>query len=113
MPHAGTLTRKRLHIVHFPDLPLLSNPSQNTVFDGFRIGASPMREKILFGQRLRELRRERAMSQEAFTDHCVYVRSYMSRLKRGAGKSSLYAIEVLASALDMEVQALFMPGASR
>ena len=66
--------------------------------------------KVLFGQRLRELRRERGMSQEAFADHCGYARSYMSRLERGAGNPSLDAIEVLASALDVEVVDLFTSG---
>jgi transcriptional regulator with XRE-family HTH domain len=36
----------------------------------------------------------------------------MSRLERGAGNPSLDAIEVLASALNVEVQALFTPGTS-
>jgi DNA-binding XRE family transcriptional regulator len=63
--------------------------------------------KVLFGQRLRELRRERGMSQEAFADHCGYARSYMSRLERGAGNPSLEAIEILASALSVEVVELF------
>lgn len=64
--------------------------------------------KVLFGQRLRELRRERGMSQEAFADHCGYARSYMSRLERGAGNPSLDAIEVLASALNVDVRDLFV-----
>lgn len=48
------------------------------------------------------------MSQEAFADHCGFARSYMSRVERGAGNPSLDAIEVLATALGVEVKELFV-----
>lgn len=62
---------------------------------------------IRFGIRLRELRKDRGWSQEAFADHCGIARSYMSRLERGAGNPSLNAIETLAEALDVDVVDLF------
>lgn len=63
--------------------------------------------RVAFGQRLRALRQQRGMSQEAFADHCGFARSYMSRLERGVGNPSLDAIQALADALGVEVVELF------
>jgi len=70
--------------------------------DGMKI---PLR--VTFGQRLRELRLRRGLSQEAFADVCGFARSYMSRLERGVGNPSLDAIQTLADALGVEVVELF------
>lgn len=64
--------------------------------------------RVTFGQRLRELRLARGMSQEAFADHCGFARSYMSRLERGTGNPSLDAIQTLADALEVEIVDLFI-----
>lgn len=63
--------------------------------------------RVTFGQRLRELRQQRGMSQEAFADRCGFARSYMSRLERGVGNPSLDAVQTLADALDVEPHELF------
>lgn len=68
--------------------------------------------RVAFGQRLRELRLQRGMSQEAFADYCGFARSYMSRLERGAGNPSLDAIQALADGLEVEVVELFTTPAS-
>jgi transcriptional regulator with XRE-family HTH domain len=47
------------------------------------------------------------MSQESFADRCGFARSYMSRVERGGANPSLDAIEVLASAFDVDVAELF------
>jgi len=60
-----------------------------------------------FGQRVRELRNDMGMSQEAFADHCGFARSYMSRIERGGANPSLDAIETLAAALKVSVRDLF------
>jgi transcriptional regulator with XRE-family HTH domain len=66
-----------------------------------------------FGQRVKELRLGFGMSQEAFADHCGYARSYMSRIERGGANPSLDAIEILATALGVDVVQLFeAPAAS-
>jgi transcriptional regulator with XRE-family HTH domain len=70
--------------------------------DGMKI---PLR--VTFGQRLRELRQRRGLSQEAFADVCGFARSYMSRLERGVGNPSLDAIQTLADALGVDVVELF------
>lgn len=63
--------------------------------------------RVTFGQRLRELRHQRGMSQEAFADRCGFARSYMSRLERGVGNPSLDAVQTLADALNVEPHELF------
>jgi transcriptional regulator with XRE-family HTH domain len=60
-----------------------------------------------FGTRVRQLREAAGYSQEAFADVCGYARSYMSRIERGQGNPSLDAIEVFATALQVEVSELF------
>ena len=66
---------------------------------------TPLRQK--FGARVRQLREAAGYSQEAFADVCGYARSYMSRVERGQGNPSLDAIEVFATALQVEVGVLF------
>jgi len=68
----------------------------------------PLRKR--FGLRVKELRQATGLSQEAFADRCGFARSYMSRIERGAANPSLDAVEVLAGALEVEVQALFAIG---
>lgn len=63
--------------------------------------------RVTFGQRLRTLRLQQGLSQEAFADVCGFARSYMSRLERGAANPSLDAIEVLADALGVPIADLF------
>lgn len=60
-----------------------------------------------FGLRIRELRKEKGFSQEAFADHCGFARSYMSRIERGGANPSLDAIEILSEALQVEIKELF------
>jgi hypothetical protein len=65
-----------------------------------------LRPCLLFRQRLRNLQRARGTSQEALAELCGYD-SYTSRFKRGAGNPSVDAIEVLASALEVEAGDFF------
>lgn len=60
-----------------------------------------------FGLRVKELRQASGLSQEAFADKCGLVRSYVSRVERGRANPSIDAIEILATALDVPVAALF------
>lgn len=61
----------------------------------------------IFGQRVRELRQQSGLSQEAFADKCGFARSYMSRIERGGANPSLDAVQVLADALGVKVVQLF------
>lgn len=60
-----------------------------------------------FGQRIRELRTSKGMTQESFADYCGFARTYMSRIETGGANPSLDAIKVLADALDVTLSSLF------
>ncbi len=60
-----------------------------------------------FGQRVRQLRKETGLSQEAFADKCGFARSYMSRVERGGANPSLDAIQIIADGLEIPVVRLF------
>lgn len=68
--------------------------------------------KKQFGDRVKSLRLESGMSQEAFADKCGIARSYMSRIERGKANPSLDAVEVLAQALNVRACVLFEDGAA-
>lgn len=56
---------------------------------------------------MRELRAATGLSQEAFADKCGFARSYMNRIERGGANPSLDAIQVLATALELDPKDLF------
>lgn len=62
---------------------------------------------IRFGERVRELRKERGFSQEGFAAACGFDRTYISGIERGRRNPSLSAIEILAKALNVSVAELF------
>ena len=66
---------------------------------------APLRRR--FGNRIRELRKERGLSQEAFADKCGYTRAYMSRIETGTARLSIDAIEVLGTALRVPLGEVF------
>lgn len=57
--------------------------------------------KVLFGQRLRELRKQVGLSQEALAHQAGLDRSYVGGVERGEYNISLLNICLLANALDM------------
>ncbi|MDC9589861.1 helix-turn-helix transcriptional regulator [Xenorhabdus sp. XENO-10] len=63
--------------------------------------------KCLFGQRIRYLRREAGMSQEAFADKCGLDRTYVSGIERGVRNPTLEIIYVIANGLQIELNELF------
>lgn len=60
-----------------------------------------------FGARVRELRLERGLTQEALADHCGLFRTYMSRIETGVANPTLAMIEALAVSLDVPIGELF------
>jgi transcriptional regulator with XRE-family HTH domain len=64
--------------------------------------------KKLFGDRVRELRRDRGFSQEAFADECGLHRTYMSGIERGLRNVSLENIARIANALGVPIGDLFI-----
>ncbi|MEB7887321.1 helix-turn-helix domain-containing protein [Serratia fonticola] len=63
--------------------------------------------KSLFGQRVRELRLQQGMSQEAFADKCGLDRTYISGIERGVRNPTLEVIHIIANGLSVELDTLF------
>lgn len=61
----------------------------------------------MLGNRIRELRRETGLSQEAFADKCGLDRTYVSGIERGVRNPTLEVISVLAAGLEIEISKLF------
>ena len=60
-----------------------------------------------FGERVRQLRKERGLSQEAFADLCRLDRTYISGIERGKRNLALCNIESIARAFGISISELF------
>lgn len=60
-----------------------------------------------FGRRLRTLRTERGLSQEAFAELCDLDRTYLSGIERGERNVSLRNLEVIAMGFGLSLSDLF------
>jgi transcriptional regulator with XRE-family HTH domain len=65
--------------------------------------------QILFGERLRELRLAKGLSQEQLAFNCELDRSYVGQVERGERNISLVNICKLAAALNLPPSELLMP----
>ncbi|WP_284620658.1 helix-turn-helix domain-containing protein [Aquabacterium humicola] len=63
--------------------------------------------RVLFGNRVRELRLAAGLKQDEFAEKCGFARSYMSRVETGGANPSLDAIQTIATALRVPVKDLF------
>ena len=70
-----------------------------------------MRDEILrlFGERLRELRTERNLSQERLAELAGLDRNYIGQIERAERNVALVNIVRIAQALEVEPGALFLP----
>ena len=59
-----------------------------------------------FGQRVRELRRAKGLSQEAFAADCGLDRTYMGGIERGERNLALRNIELIAKTLGVSLSEL-------
>ena len=59
-----------------------------------------------FGQRVRELRRAKGLSQEAFAAECGLDRTYMGGIERGERNLALRNINLIAKTLGMSLSEL-------
>ena len=66
-----------------------------------------------FGQRLRELRHEKGLSQEELALQCGLDRSYVGQIERGERNLSLENIHKLADALGVPASELLLPIGSK
>lgn len=63
--------------------------------------------KIKFGQKVKELRLEKGLSQEAFAHLAELDRTYISSIEKGDRNVSITVIEKISTALDIEIKKLF------
>ena len=63
--------------------------------------------KASFGQRVRELRTEKGLSQEGLALACDLDRTYIGGIERGERNVSLVNIQKIAAALGVPVRELF------
>ena len=61
-----------------------------------------------FGSRVRELRKQKGLSQEDFSFECGLDRTYVSQVEQGKRNISLQNIKAMADALSVPVAALFI-----
>ena len=59
------------------------------------------------GQRIRELREEKGISQEALASICNLHRTYIGLIERGQRNLSISTVEVIAGGLDVQPSELF------
>ncbi|MEC5317584.1 helix-turn-helix transcriptional regulator [Brenneria populi subsp. brevivirga] len=62
---------------------------------------------VRFGQRVKTLRLQAGLSQEAFADKCGLDRTYISGIERGVRNPTLEVIGVIAGGLEIELRKLF------
>lgn len=62
---------------------------------------------VRFGQRVKTLRLQAGLSQEAFADKCGLDRTYISGIERGVRNPTLEVIGVIADGLGVEFKYLF------
>ncbi|MDX5629604.1 MULTISPECIES: helix-turn-helix transcriptional regulator [unclassified Brenneria] len=60
-----------------------------------------------FGQRVKTLRLQAGLSQEAFADKCGLDRTYISGIERGVRNPTLEVIGVIADGLGINLKTLF------
>lgn len=62
---------------------------------------------VAFGERVRQIRKEKGLSQEALADLAGIDRSYMGHIERGDQNITLTKIYQIADTLNMRVSELF------
>lgn len=71
---------------------------------------SQMKQQILiqFGQRIRQLRRERGLTQEQLAELTGFHHNYIGMVERGERNPALANIETFARAFDLSLSELFI-----
>jgi transcriptional regulator with XRE-family HTH domain len=62
---------------------------------------------LRFGQRVRDLREAKGLSQEAFAEECRLDRTYISGVERGKRNIGIQNVRVIAKALGVSLSNLF------
>jgi DNA-binding XRE family transcriptional regulator len=80
------------------------------IYDDFFAPVGSRREALIqkhFGERVRELRKQKGLSQEALALACDLDRTYIGGVERGERNISLVNIHKIAEALGMKAKELF------
>jgi transcriptional regulator with XRE-family HTH domain len=64
-----------------------------------------IKDKI--GNRIKQLRQEKHLSQEAFADMCELDRTYISSIEKGKRNVSIVNLEKIANAFNVNLSTLF------
>ncbi|MFB1118765.1 helix-turn-helix transcriptional regulator [Dickeya dadantii] len=64
--------------------------------------------KTLLGQRVKALRLQAGLSQEAFAEKCGLDRTYISGIERGVRNPTLEVLYILATGLHTDLTTLFV-----
>jgi ribosome-binding protein aMBF1 (putative translation factor) len=79
----------------------------NCVFIISMVGNDKSEIQKRFGERVREIRKHRGLSQEALAFACGLDRTYIGGVERGERNISLVNIHRIADALNVELRELF------
>jgi DNA-binding XRE family transcriptional regulator len=93
-------------VTHSPWTLSLRRGQPSLMVSGASGSSVPPDARVRFGQRLRELRVERGLSQESLAARAGLDRTYISGIERGRRNLSLGNIERLAIALKVEAAEL-------
>ncbi|UNK29367.1 helix-turn-helix domain-containing protein [Serratia plymuthica] len=63
--------------------------------------------KVHLGQRVKLLRLQAGLSQEAFADRCGLDRTYISGIERGVRNPTLEVLYIIATGLSIDLPTLF------
>ncbi|WP_199637026.1 helix-turn-helix transcriptional regulator [Serratia sp. PAMC26656] len=63
--------------------------------------------KVHLGQRVKLLRLQAGLSQEAFADRCGLDRTYISGIERGVRNPTLEVLSIIATGLSIDLPTLF------
>lgn len=77
--------------------------------DTSRVKKDDTNYKELVGKKVRKLRLQSELSQEALAERCGIFRTYLSRIESGTANPSIVVLVALARALGAAPHVLFMP----
>ncbi len=60
------------------------------------------------GQRVKQLRLQKGLSQEALAERCGLDRTYVSGIERGVRNPTLEVLHIIASGLNIDLASLFV-----
>ncbi|NIF56814.1 helix-turn-helix transcriptional regulator [Enterobacter sp. Ap-916] len=64
--------------------------------------------QALLGQRVKQLRLQKGLSQEALAERCGLDRTYVSGIERGVRNPTLEVLHIIANGLNIDLASLFV-----